>query len=62
VRHPLDLVLDEVVETIFKADPEFKESLKSTVERVRRGEATIHEQREVVRRMRQLGVPVDEPE
>lgn len=62
VRHPLDQVLDEEVEAIFRADPEFKEKLKTTVERVRRGEATIYEQQEVVRRMRQLGVPVDEPE
>jgi hypothetical protein len=60
VRHPLDQVLEEEVEAILKADPEFRESLTRTLERVRRGEAKIHEHGEVLRRMRELGVPVDD--
>jgi hypothetical protein len=52
--------LDEEVEAILKADPEFRESLTRTLERVRRGEAKIHQHNEVLRRMRELGVPVDD--
>lgn len=60
VRHPLDQVLDEELEAIFKADPEFKESLRRTVERVRRGEAKFHSTEEVRRRLRELGVPLED--
>jgi hypothetical protein len=60
VRHPLDQVLEEEVEAIFAADPAFRESLTRTLDRVRRGEAKIHEHRDVLRRMRELGVPVDD--
>jgi hypothetical protein len=60
-RSPLDEVLDDEVEGIFKADPEFKQSLRRTVERVRNREAKLHPNEEVQRRLRKLGVPVEEP-
>jgi hypothetical protein len=60
VRHPLDEVLDEEVEAIFTADPKFREELRRTVERMRRGEAKLHAHTEVLRRMRELGVPLDD--
>jgi hypothetical protein len=59
-RSPLDQVLDEEVAAIFKADPEFKESLRRTVERVRNGEAKFHSTEEVRRRLRELGVPLED--
>lgn len=58
--HPLDQVLDEEVEAIFKADPDLKDRLRTSVEQIRRGEAKLIEHSEVRRRLIELGVPLDD--
>lgn len=61
-QHPLDQVLDEEVAAIFKKDPAFKNHLRKTVKQIRRGEAKLRENSEVRRRLKDLGVPLDDDE
>ena len=56
VRHPFD---DEI-EEMLRADPEFAARVRQTVEQYRRGELNLIEHAEVLKRMRRLGVPLDE--
>ena len=58
--HPLDEALDHEVAGIFDADPDFRSSLLRTVERTKRGEEPLIDHAEVVRRMRELGLPVED--
>ncbi|HEV2953265.1 MAG TPA: hypothetical protein VG015_04170 [Candidatus Dormibacteraeota bacterium] len=60
VRHPIDQVLDEEVAAIFNADPEFRASLKGTIERVNRGEEKIYSDSDVRKRLLELGVPLED--
>ncbi len=59
-QHPLDQVLDEEVAAIFKTNPAFKNHLRKTVKQVRHGEAKLIENSDVRRRLKDLGVPLDD--
>ncbi len=59
-RYPLDQALAEEVATIFKDDPEFKEGLRQTAKRVRGGEETLVPNADVRRRLKRMGLPLDD--
>ncbi len=55
-RYALEQALDEEVAAIFKGDPEFKERLGQTVERVRLGDEHLVPDAEVRRRLKRVGL------
>ncbi len=61
-RYPLELALDEEVATIFEGDPEFKQGLRQTAERVRGGKENLVPNADVQRRLTRVGLPLDDAE